>query len=315
MGGVSRRICWSIIHDSSFRIHHLKGFAMSVPREILDAVDHVEPLPQAATQLMQVVADKDHSASDVVKIVKCDNALTAAMLKAVNSAAFGMRSQVDSIDRAVGLLGDKLTMGIALGVCAAAVYNDPLDGYAARRGDLWRHSLFTAIAAREIAKTMQQRTLSPEKAYTAGMLHDIGKSVLSRFMHDSTQAMLEEIDNGKVQDYRQAEQEHFGTDHNEVGEALARRWSLPDELCAAIRFHHAPAAGEADFKPMIYAVHIADILAMMAGCGTGADSLLYGFDEHCEDYVKLDRQKQENLLFTVQLEFKKSADALNGNGG
>ena len=145
--------------------------------ELQKIVKSVPMLSVSATRLLQIAAKADHDLQDVISLVKTDANLTARVLKIVNSAAFGLINHITSIDRAVSYLGERIIVSIALGDCAGKLFAKELSGYEADRGDLWKHDLRTAIAAREVV-TQSGADISPELAFTAGLLHDIGKALI-----------------------------------------------------------------------------------------------------------------------------------------
>ncbi|MHC4885832.1 MAG: HDOD domain-containing protein [Planctomycetota bacterium] len=290
---------------------------MTVAEEIVQAVDRVPPLSQSAMQLMSLVADESHSLNDLVPIVSADSGLTAAVFKVVNSAAFGLNSEITSISRAIGYLGDKVTVGLALGLCASGVYNNPLDGYEGEAGELWHHSLRTAIGARELSK-FTGGCVSQEDAYSAGILHDIGKSVISAFMKGDTEELVKASDREECPDFRQAEFERYGTDHCAVGSVLAEHWKLPAIFHAVIAYHHYPEQAAEELKPLTFVLHVADNLAMLSGVGTGADCLLYPFNSNYTEYIEITQKELEALMVSVAVEYEKTAEALltgTGIGG
>lgn len=287
---------------------------MTVAEDIVNAVQNIPPLSESAMKIMGLVADPKHSLNDLVPVVSADGVLMAAVFKVVNSAAFGLAREITSISQAIGYLGDKVTVGLALGLCASGVYNDPLEGYEGEAGELWRHCLRTAIAARELSK-FTGGAVSPEEAYSGGILHDIGKGVISAFMKGHVHELVSASEQWDVPDFRRAEYERYGTDHCEVGSALATHWNLPSIYRAVIRYHHEPGQASDELKPLVYVLHVADNLAMMSGTGTGADCLLYPFDKAYPDYVRISAAELENLVVRVTFEYEKTANALlHGSG-
>ena len=134
-----------------------------------------------------------------------------------------------SIARAVAYLGDKTILSIALLYCQSPLFHKPLEGYESEKGALWNHNLRTAIASREIARYGRE-TISPDIAFTGGILHDIGKALVSELLKDTSGEILSKMDAGCFMDYLAAEEKILGTNHCIVGAELARYWGLPDPL-------------------------------------------------------------------------------------
>lgn len=272
--------------------------------EILRTIEKAPMLSPSAQRLLQITSMKDHELMEVIKVVRCDAQLTARILKIVNSAAFGLLYPINSIDRAVSYLGERMVVGIAMNDCAAQLFDKKLDGYEGERGSLWRHDLQTAIASREVAQRARAE-LNPDLAFTAGLLHDLGKALISDFLKGSCATLLAEIEQHQLTDYLEGERSLIGIDHTEAGHELARSWKLPEALQMTICHHHAPPAAPAEHRSLVYAVHLGDIVAMMGGCGTGADSLRYPLDQGYSAYFDLSGDDLAAIMLDVQEEFAK----------
>jgi len=289
---------------------------MAVLDDILIKVRHVPPLSPVALRVMRMAGDEDCSLQEVAKVIGTDAALMANILKVVNSAAYAQSTPITSLPMAVTRLGLRMVVGIALGACAPHLYDAPLTGYESLRGDMWQHSLRTAISARELCRFSVVR-LNEQLAYTAGLLHDLGKAVISQFLQGSTRELVSWLNDERSPDFLQAERRKLGTDHAEIGHQLGCLWKLPEPFCMTMRYHHAPALAETALKPLVYAVHVGDIVAMMSGMGTGADTLMYPLDKQYGDHIKISAEAFEKLVIRVQDEFDKTVAALNtaANGG
>ena len=219
---------------------------------------------------------------------------------------------MDTLETAISFLGDTKIIGIGVAASGAETFNADLAGYHGDRGDLGRHCLWTAIAARELSRH-SQGLVDPGVAFTAGLLHDIGKAVISDHLAEFNPQVAAARDGVEISDHLDVEHEVLGTDHCEVGGALARHWRLPETLVQAIEFHHRPDEAPYEMKPLAYVVHLADTLAMMQGYATGIDSLQYAFDPEYPQFVNLDTNGLEGLALDVQIDFKATAEALFGD--
>lgn len=276
---------------------------MSKLQEIVRKIKRVPLLSQTAMQLLSVVGDRNHTIADVVRVVERDPGLTASLLRIVNSAAFALPQPVSTLERAVPLLGDKIIAGIALSQSAGEVYGDPMEGYGGVPGALWSHSILTAAASRELAG-FARTGVDPGLAYVAGLLHDIGKSVISEFLKDSVDDIVLALDQHETADYLEAEREALGTCHGEVGQVLAKHWKLPEPLPTVIRHHHQPAKAPEEHRGLCYLVHLGDFVAMMAGRGTGADTLQYVLDQGYEQYIVLSTTDLERVMLIILQELE-----------
>lgn len=272
--------------------------------EIARAIQAAPLLSPIANQLLQVTAKADHEMKEVIDLVKCDSLLTARLLRVVNSAAMGLVHPISSVDHAVSYLGERMVVGIAVAECTNEFLGKALDGYEGEAGQLWRHELFTAIASRAISR--HARTPLPaDLAFTAGLLHDIGKAILSEFLCGTSRELVADIVRGDTADYLTGEQERVGLDHSEVGFELARHWKLPEALAQVIRHHHQPETVAAELRPLVYAVHLGDILAMMGGQGTGSDSMKYHLRQEYTEHFTISKDDLALLLLECSEEFRK----------
>ncbi|MFK5926369.1 MAG: HDOD domain-containing protein [Desulfuromusa sp.] len=281
--------------------------------ELQKIVKSVPMLSASASQLLQLTSQADHDLIDVINLVRNDTNLTARVLKIVNSAAFGLINNITSIDRAISYLGERIIVSIAVGDCAGKLFDKELSGYESAGGDLWKHDLRTAIAAREVV-TQSGADISPELAFTAGLLHDIGKALISDYLQGTVVAAVDLITAEEGFDYLDAEEKLVGFDHTRAGYELAREWNLPDELAEVIRYHHEPAKAKEEYRPLVYAVHLGDNIAMMGGFGTGSDSMRYKLDQKYTDYIKIGPKSLATIMLNVDIEFEKLESSFTSRG-
>ncbi len=281
--------------------------------EIQKVIKSVPLLSASAAQLLRTTTDPDHDLMDIVKVVKTDATLTARVLKVVNSAAFGLINEISSLDRAISYLGERLIVGIAIGDCAAQLFDKELKGYEGEHGALWRHDLRTAIASREVV-VQSNSDINPDLAFTAGLLHDIGKALISDYLQGTAGEVLEKIESEEFDDYLSAEEELIGFDHPRAGYELALAWKLPEAIAEVIRFHHTPADAREEFQELVYAVHLGDNIAMMGGGGTGADSMRYKLDTNYTRLIDLQPDALAKVMLTVNEEFIKLERSFSATG-
>lgn len=276
---------------------------------VFAAIQKIPLLSRSANQLLMITSDPDYDLDEVLEVIRCDAALTVRLLKVVNSSGFGLLKPIASLDRAVSYLGCRMVVSLAISQSSGELFQQPLAGYQSKRGDLWRHDLFCAMASRAVARHSRV-VFGADLAFTCGLLHDIGKPVLSEFLQETSGQMVTDISQGECSNYLEAEDRHLGLDHAQVGFELARYWRLPEVLQEAIRFHHQPSRASEAYRPMVYAVHLGDMLAMMGGQGTGIDSLLYQLDQNYCDFFELSSQDLACLLLDVSDEFRKVETAM-----
>lgn len=281
------------------------------PETIFKSLKNLRPLSQSAVLLTALMQDQNYTVEEVVKIIERDPALSAGVLRYVNSAAFSRKYEIDSVRRSVPLIGEKLLVGMAVGLCTADLLADPLDGYQGEPTSMWRHGIYTATAAREVS-FLSKLPLKADLAFTGGIMHDLGKIVLSSFLKGHASEGLLSIESGDIEDYLQAEKDLLGTDHGEIGGMLAQQWKLPASIEEVMRFHHTPALSSEEYRHLCYAVHIGDFIAMMLGNGTGADTFKYKLDSSYTSYFDISKRQLERVVANVEMECEKTLNILLG---
>lgn len=241
-------------------------------------IERVPPMSPAAQQLLRLQGRRDCSLNDFARVVEVDPGLTASVLRSANSAAAAPAQPVHSVRHAVPYLGERTVVALALSSCVPGGMVAPLAAYGAERGALWRHSLRAAMLARDLASNLRRHRVDPDLAFTAGLLHDIGKAVLADVLSRDSCARLAEAALSKEADFESAERNEAGLSHAEAGEALVRRWKLPEELQAALRFHHQPSHAPEPLRPLCFVVHVGTMHAVQAGFTAGVDDLCYRLD-------------------------------------
>ncbi len=270
--------------------------------QITRKIDEMPRVSEAPYRLLKVVSKQDYAIGEVLDIVETDISLTTQCLQMVNSAAFSLPNKVSSIRQAIVLLGSNAIVQIALAQVFKSIFATSMRGYNAQPNDFWEHSIRTALASRIIAQN-HLKGIPPDMAYTAGLLHDIGKAIISEFLERSNEELTGKLRDSEMSDFLDIERELLGTDHTQVGEAMARKWKFPEALVAVNRHHHHIVNCPEEFIVLTGVVHIADLLSMMGGNGTGLDSLAYGIDHHVKNYIKFDRTILAEVMLEIDMEF------------
>jgi len=224
---------------------------------ILQALDTLPPLHEVAQKLIALMSDDRSSATDLDRLISNDQALTARILKAANSSAYGKSRDIFSLTEAVVLLGHTTISNMVMSVAVA----DVVAGGQRREfaANAWQHSLACAALAQGLAKLTG--SVEPEKAFVAGLLHDIGLLVQDQALPDVLQGVI----TAAPDDPLAAERQVMGLNHTQVGLKLLDRWLLPPSLCEAVRFHHAPHRKYQRTNPLVNIVALADRLSAVSG--------------------------------------------------
>lgn len=244
---------------------------LPTPEEIVRHTADLPALPEAAMRVMHQADDPNASASGIARTLSHDTALSARVLRLANSAFFGLERRVANLTEAVVVLGLRHVRNLSLVAATYPWLNRSLAGYGLGPKQMWNHAFGTALGAKLIAQ--RKRSADPEVAFTAGLLHDIGKAVLSMWLEDRLPALLTYAAR-KDLTFDEAERELFGFDHAEVGALLGERWNLPGVIVTVIRHHHHPDTCD-PHEPLADCVHVGNYLAMSLGFGLGGDGLRY----------------------------------------
>lgn len=263
--------------------------------DIVHRVDELPALPHVTYRVLTLTSDPRTSITELADTITKDQVLTAKVLRMANSVYYGYARRIFSISEALVILGFSTVRNLVL---AASVYNvmdQEFPGYILPKGDLWNHSMTTALLARLLAKKV--RFEMNDKAFTAGLLHDIGKIILNIYMKESFAVVLDTVNTGNVP-FSEAEQKILGFDHAVVGAKVAEKWNLPEELVEAIANHHTPAQSKLNPK-LTSIIHIADAASMSMGIGLGGDGLLYPFDGFAINQLGLSKEAIEEAMAEV----------------
>jgi putative nucleotidyltransferase with HDIG domain len=264
----------------------------AVMDQLIREAGDLPPMPQVAQKALSLIRSPDSSAIQVAEILSVDQVLTGLVLSGANSAFYGMKNHVITVQNAITVLGMNAVRELILASSVVSYLYRPLPGYELRRGELWRHSLGVAIGARTICEWRNLKIA--DEAYYAGLMCDIGKLAFERLIRGTDTLSTDWLD----APFTSKEREIFGFDHCMVGTEMARRWGLPEVLINVIANHHMPSNAGADCM-IASAVHVADVAIMMLGIGIGKDGLRYEIDPTAVESLKITQQDLLNLFDVI----------------
>lgn len=256
---------------------------------IVSKVNDMPMLPSRVEKIMAITEDPDSTIESLEKEILMDQSLTSKILKLANSAYYGYPRKINTVSQATILLGFQTIKSMTLASTVNKLLTKELTGYALEENDLWHQSQTCAIVSRHIAQEVGFS--NPETAYIAGLLRDIGKTILNYHVEKEYKAIVNKVEVNKVS-FSQAEEEVLGFNHAQVGEKIGEKWNFPEELVEAIGLHHTPE--DSLINPeLVSIVHIADAITMMMGVGLGADGLSYNLSQFAIE--NLDGLEAEDL--------------------
>ena len=244
-------------------------------RKILAAIDEVPSLPSAVIQLRQYLNDPNVNFDNLSHVLQHDPGLTANILQLANSAYFGWSRQIKSVREAITRLGTDRIFQMVLCMSVAPLVRKPIHGYDMDSDGLWEHSIAVAICCEQLAERL--RLPIAREAFTAGLLHDLGKVVLGTFVEVDDEPIKAIVVGDNVA-FNEAERMVLGLDHAEVAGELLKRWNLPDEVVESARWHHEPEHTSTSARELTDLVHVADSLCIRMGWGMGVDARQYRLD-------------------------------------
>jgi putative nucleotidyltransferase with HDIG domain len=207
-----------------------------IPDPIMTKVSSFPSMPQAGIKLRALLAEEDVSMDEIEGILRHDPGLAANVLRLANSAFFGLPKKVETLKHAVMLLGVKRFAQIAVSASMSKNMDKAVEGYDLSPGELWLHSIAVSNTAEALAR--HKKFAVTNDVYTPTLLHDMGKLVLSQFVKEERQSIERIRAKGVPLDV--AEHMVLGTDHAEIGALILSRWSFPDDIVNAVRWHHNP---------------------------------------------------------------------------
>jgi putative nucleotidyltransferase with HDIG domain len=279
--------------------------------EIIDKADQLPAAPGLVSQVLTLTANPDFSMEELVSLVRLDPAITAYVLRMCNSPYFGLRQRVSSLDHALAVLGVNALVDVVLGSGLLQIFGkkeqESQAGYLLAKGQLWRHSVSCALIAQQLAA--KAAAINHSILFTAALLHDVGKLVLSQFVSKSfyeIASLVHEHHYPMVE----AEREVIGIDHAALGGIIVEKWGLGDDVIGAISCHHHPFTVQ-EPTAIALAVAVANVFA---------NAVEYGMEiamENCDFDFKpaLNRlrvgKSQDELFKQLIKRIKAAADMLN----
>jgi len=235
------------------------------PLDILRKDHQLPALPQVFLELQQAIASTSTSADDLAEIISQDPGLTAFLLRMVNSAFYSLPMQIDTISRAVTVVGVNQLSTLAVGTSVMSLFKDvPEDVLDMEQ--FWKHSVGVGLIARRLCRLTGEG--DPERAFVAGLLHDIGQLILLQTEAERVTAVHAHSRVNGVLLWAE-EKELLGFDHATLGGMLLRKWNFPFVLVSAVLEHHQPKANQKEAEPAL--VHCAETIATGLGIGSSGE--------------------------------------------
>lgn len=286
---------------------HLDDMFMRDEGTVQDMVDDEESIasfPDVYFRLREVLDKKDSSARDLAAVVNTDAGLSARLLRLVNSPFYGFSSTIDTVERAVAMVGHSELSTLAIGISAISYFKEIPPELMDMR-TFWKHSLACAILSAALA--LKAGNLPSEQLFTAGLLHDIGRLILfKKLPYASVQALLHARENHVP--LVEAEYLIYGFEHPEVADALMRAWSFPDSLRELVANHHAPSMSPT-MQRGAAVIQLADCIVNALEISEGGHFVVPFLEAGTLELLGLSIEELEEVIVAFDRQFEETAGA------
>lgn len=272
------------------------------PEEIVKHETELASFPDLYFRLKDMLESPSSSAKRIAGLVSGDVGLSAKLLRLVNSPIYAPATPVDSVARAVTLIGTNELATLALGITAINYFQD-IPPELIDMPAFWRHSLTCAVLAQTLAR---RQGLPPERFFTAGLLHDVGRLLLfKKLPYVSTEAMIHVREN--FLPLFEAERILLEFDHTDVSKVLLAEWKFPEAIAGAINFHHDPMRAADPHSGAV--LHLADIMANAVGIADGGMYAVPDLDPAAWNELAMEPSELNALMVSFDAQFEKTLAA------
>lgn len=226
------------------------------PEEIAGRVSELVSLPRAYHRISEMLGDERYGTADIGRVISHDPALTARLLRLVNSAYYRLPRHVDTVPLAINVVGTRALHELVLATAVASAF-ERIDTRLVDMADFWHHSIYCGLMARLLSRELDVG--EAEQAFIAGLLHDIGKLALYHELPDETETILERFAATDAP-LHEVERQALGFDHADVGGALLQAWDLPEVYRESVACHHRPGESRL-YRDETCLVHAANALS------------------------------------------------------
>ncbi len=278
------------------------------PRDLISKDPAVPTLPEIFLRLDEAINDPRCSLADLSEIISSDAGLTGRLLRLANSVFYNFPSRIDSITRAMTLVGTRQLRDLVLATSVIRTFSR-IPSTQVNMKAFWQHSIAVGVAARVLA--IQMRETNVEHFYVAGLLHDIGRLVQYVLTPDQAAESLEHSLHHRIT-LHEAEQKLMGFHHAQTGQALLEHWQLPSSLSEPVGDHHSPC--ESNCYPREAAVlHLADIIVTGMGLGSAGEQLVPPLEDEAWRQLQIPTFQLEPLFHQIDLQYWTAVDVFLGD--
>jgi HD-like signal output (HDOD) protein len=277
--------------------------SLEVSRTVLiRRIGEISTLPEIALRVVEVANDPHSGAADLKAVMENDVALSARVLRCVNSSAYAVRVKVTNLQQAIAYLGVKQVRNLAMTASVSELFQrDESIGFYCRM-QLWRHLVSVGIGARLIA--MRLNFMNFEDIFLAGLLHDIGIIIEDQYVHAPFCDVMASLDEEKT--LCDVERSHLGFDHTQLGSDAAKLWNFPEAVKAAIRYHHCSAGYRGSELNAVRCVELSNLICTLKGISSVGRKLVR-FSRHALGGLGMTKEDVAILSEDFESEFAGNA--------
>jgi putative nucleotidyltransferase with HDIG domain len=272
---------------------------------ILAGLKNLPAAPLVLVRILMIMDDPKTGSNELIEAVELDPGVTANVLRMCNSTYYAGTRQLSTLQEAVHRLGMRTIQQMVTMRESESLLGGAHEGYGLAAGDLWRHSVSTALACRLLAHRVGYPRVSV--AFTGGLLHDLGKIVLDVFLRKRYQEVRARVEQGAT--FQDAERDVFGVEHADLGARIAEKWGFPEGLVRAMRFHHQPEEADGDGE-LCALVHLGDSLSHWLGVGLGRPGLANRFAASAVRMFSLQPEDLDRILIELVEKFEETEQSL-----
>jgi putative nucleotidyltransferase with HDIG domain len=237
---------------------------------IQNFIDRMPSLSTTVTKVLEICNKPETSPKDLNQVISLDPVLTGRVLKLINSAYYSLPNKITTLTRAIIMLGLNTVKNLALSTAVLGTLNKAGTSQGMSMDNFWTHSICVGVTARALATAKKIPNLMREECFVAGLLHDLGKIVLSNCFPEQYDFALKETceEQGSL---LAVEKEIFGGDHGAVGRMIAEKWQFNETISDALSHHHDPVAAPDSSRELVSIVAMANIYANIYDFGSAGD--------------------------------------------
>lgn len=265
-------------------------------KNAIEGVQQIPTLPGVVSRVTSMIHDPHVSTEQIARIVSRDQALSAKVLKLVNSPFYGFPGRISSVNHALVLLGFNVVKGMLISASVFDMMNRSMVG-------LWEHSLGCATLAGIIGRKLDEP--DSEEIFICGLLHDIGK-VIIQVTHPDKFERIHRFAAAEMIFIREAEERVLGVDHGRIAQWVTSKWNLPRNIAEPITCHHCPGVAK-NYSRRTAIVHLANVLIQAAGFGSGGNVFVPPLETGILSILSIDL----NFIDSALLALEENMDSLS----